>query len=177
MKFVSTLLSEHLERYPRMELADVYKLLHQAALGSGHAVATYAVHEKLAQEIAGLGGGPQDPLIDFISPDRRLARVHLRAFAQSGHRLEDLAQAFEKTARDYPASRERLQRFCACLGDLATEGAIPFTREVSDDYVERIRRADFPAVHHSEPYRAHYRPAYRVVDVRYLSWVQALAQQ
>jgi len=37
MKFVGQLLSQHLKRYPRMELSDIYKLLHQATLGPGHA--------------------------------------------------------------------------------------------------------------------------------------------
>ena len=32
MKFVSRLLSMHLKRYPAMQLDDIYKLLHQAAL-------------------------------------------------------------------------------------------------------------------------------------------------
>jgi len=38
MKFVNQLLSQHIARYPRMQLDDIYKLLHQAALGPGHAV-------------------------------------------------------------------------------------------------------------------------------------------
>ena len=39
MKFVGQLLGQHLQRYPHMELADIYKLLHQSALGPEHAVA------------------------------------------------------------------------------------------------------------------------------------------
>ena len=38
MKFIGQLLGQHRQRYPRMALADIYKLLHQAALGPGHAV-------------------------------------------------------------------------------------------------------------------------------------------
>ena len=38
MKFVGQLLAAQLARHPAMQLADVYKLLHQAALGSAHAV-------------------------------------------------------------------------------------------------------------------------------------------
>ena len=38
MKFIGQLLGQHLQRYPRMELTDIYKLLHQAAIGAGHAI-------------------------------------------------------------------------------------------------------------------------------------------
>ena len=62
-----------------MALADIYKLLHQAALGPGHAVRDPATASAaLASEMPGLGEGPADPLVDPISPDGRLARIHLR---------------------------------------------------------------------------------------------------
>ena len=43
MKFISQLLTAHLQRYPRMQLEDIYKLLHQAALGPEHAVQDAAI--------------------------------------------------------------------------------------------------------------------------------------
>lgn len=169
MKFVSQLLSSHLERYPAMQLDDIYKLLHQAALGPGHAVKDAAAARAwLEKEAAELGAGPVEPEKDLISPDGRLARVHLRSWLAAGKSLDDLNFAFVGTANSYPPSRDRLEKFCGCLGDLAGTGGIPFARQEVVAYFDRIAQASYPVVHHSKAYSDAYKPAYRVVDVTLL---------
>ena len=169
MKFVNQLLSAHLERYPAMQLADIYKLLHQAALGPGHAVDNpAAARKRLDEEIAALGTGPAEPVQDIISPDGRLGRIHLRSYIAAGKDLDVLNRAFVGTANSYPASPEKLAKFCGCLGDLAGAGAIPFARDDVIAYFDKIARDNYPAIHHSEPFHRTYRPAYRVVAVEML---------
>ena len=164
MKFIGQLLGQHLQRYPRMEPADLYKLLHQAAMGPEHAVDDAdAAHTKLRAEAAGLGEGPPDPLADPISPDGKLARIHLRPYVAASGDLDKLADAFVQTAQRFSASPEKLARFCGCLGDLADARGIPFSREQVSAYFDAIAARGYPVVRHSEAYRAAYRPAYRVV--------------
>lgn len=166
MKFVSQLLSAHLARYPAMQLEDIYKLLHQAALGPGHAVDNpVAARKRLDEELAALGEAPDELLQDVISPDGRLARVHLRPYLAAGADPSALHRAFVDTANTYPASPDKLAKFCGCLGDLAAAGGIPFAREDVLAYFDKIVRDGYPAVHHSEAYRNAYLPAYRVVAV------------
>ena len=169
MKFVSQLLSAHLARYPAMQLDDIYKLLHQAALGPGHAVDNpAAARRRLVEEMATLGEGPVVLLQDVISADGRLGRVHLRPYLASGGNPDTLHRAFMDTANSYPASPDKLAKFCGCLGDLAATGGIAFAREDVLSYFEKIARDGYPAVHHSEAFRSAYRPAYRVVAIDYL---------
>jgi hypothetical protein len=165
MKFIATLVAQHLQRYPLMELADVYKLLHQAALGPGHAVDSLAAQKRLEHELAEAGTAPDEPEIDLISPNGKLARIHLRPYVRGGGDLKALSEAFVHTAENYPPSRDRLARFCGCLGDLAQSGSLPFTREQAIAYVAQMAAADYLAVHHSDGYRTAYRPAYRVVAI------------
>ncbi|MEO8156655.1 MAG: hypothetical protein ABI648_02585 [Betaproteobacteria bacterium] len=166
MKFVSQLLSAHLARYPAMQLDDVYKLLHQAALGPGHAVANpVAARKRLDEEIAALGEESAELLQDVISPDGRLGRVHLRPYLASGGDRDALHRAFVETANSYPASPDKLAKFCGCLGDLAAAGGIPFAREEVVTYFGKIASDGYPAIHHSEAFRNAYRPAYRVVAI------------
>jgi hypothetical protein len=166
MKFVNKLLSAHFERYPAMQLDDIYKLLHQAALGPGHAVDTpAAARKRLDQEMAALGKGSAEPLQDIISPDGRLGRVHLRSYLAAGGSPDALHRAFVDTANSYAASPDKLAKFCGCLGDLAAAGGIPFAQEDVLAYFEKIARDGYPAVHHSEAFRNAYQPAYRVVAV------------
>lgn len=168
MKFVAQLIGNHLSRYPAMALPDVYKLLHQAALGPAHAVAGDAVAASLAQEMAALGDGPEEPLADVISPDGRLARIHLRPYRRAGLDAGALARAFAETAAAYPGSVEKLEKFCGCLGDLAQAGGLPFGRAEAESYVRDLREAGWPAVRHSAAYRDACSPAYRVVDLERL---------
>jgi hypothetical protein len=166
MKFVNQLLSAHLARYPAMQLDDIYKLLHQAALGPGHAVDNpAAARKRLDEEMAALGGGHDEPAKDIISPDGRLGRVHLRSYLAGGGEPDVLHRAFLETANSYPASSDKLAKFCDCLGDLADAGGIPFARAEVLAYFGKISRDGYPAVHHSEAYRNAYRPAYRVIAV------------
>ena len=166
MKFVSQLLSAHLARYPAMQLDDIYKLLHQAALGPGHAVDNpAAARKRLDQELAALSEAPADPLQDIISPDGRLGRVHLRSYLAAGGSPDALHDAFVQTAKSDPASPDKLAKFCGCLGDLAAADGIPFARDDVLAYFDKISRDGYPAIHHSEAFRIAYRPAYRVVAV------------
>jgi hypothetical protein len=164
VKFVGQLLAHHFQRYPRMELADVYKLLHQAAMGPGHAIDDLAgARAKLAAEAAELGEGPEDPMADPISPDGKMARIHLRPYFAAGHTANVLVDAFVQTGRAYPSAPDKFEKFCACLGDLAAAGGIPFSRDEVERYVQALAERAYPVVRHSDAYRAAYRPAYRVV--------------
>ena len=166
MKFVGQLLARHLARYPRMQLDDVYKLLHQAAMGSEHVLhdPAAALH-RLEDEAAALGDGPEEPAEDIISPDGRLARIHLRTYLRAGGRLDDLHRAFVETANHYPASPDKLAKFCGCLGEFAETGALAFPPAEVVAWFDDIARRGYPVVHHSTGYREAYRPAYRVVDI------------
>ncbi len=173
MKFVGQLLGHHLRRYPLMQLDDVYKLLHQAAMGSGHAIDDpETARRRLEEEAATLGPGPEEPIADLISPDGKLARVHLRPYLDAGHDLGALADAFVQTAGIYPGSREKLAKFCGCLGDLAGAGGIPYPRKDVIAHFEAIDRSGYPVVRHSKAYRDSYRPAYRVVALECLPAVE-----
>jgi hypothetical protein len=163
-EIVNQPLSQHLQRYPRMGLADIYKLLHQAALGPGHAVEdSVAASARLEAEMTGLGEGPEDLIADPISPDGKLARIHLRPYLAAGYGADVLANAFVQTANTFPSAPDKLVKFCGCLGDLAEAGGLPFPREEVERYFQSIASQGYPVVHHSEGYREAYRPAYRVV--------------
>lgn len=173
MKFIGQLLGRHLQRYPQMALADVYKLLHQAAMGPGHVIdneakARAALREECAR-VAAAGGSHADPALDPISPDGRLARAHLRAWIAAGRDLDALAEALLCTARDVPPDAEKLAKFCSCLGDLADAGGIPFARAEVEAFMGDLAARGYPALRHSPAYRDAYQPAYRVVAVDLLS--------
>ncbi len=170
MKFIGQLLGQHLKRYPQMTLADIYKLLHQAAMGPGHSIENEATaRAALLEECARMGVGPDEPAIDPISPDGRLARVHLRAWTAAGGDPGAMADALLLTAREVPANPDKLVKFCACLGDLAEAGGIPFARAEVERFVDDIAARGYPVLRHSQVYRDAYHPAYRVIATDFLA--------
>lgn len=53
---------DHLFRYPGLQIQDLYKLIHQAALASEHADQGIAgARDWLERELNSLGEGPEEP--------------------------------------------------------------------------------------------------------------------
>jgi hypothetical protein len=158
------ILAAQVTRYPGMQPADVYKLVFQATMGSRHAGLDSAMAaEWLSREVAQLGPGPEEPVLDTISPDGRMVRVNLRPYLAAGGSRVALLAAFVRTAREFPGSRAALRRALVSVERLAGARALPLRRGVLHAYFERMRARGYPAVEHSDGYRAAYHPSYRVV--------------
>lgn len=161
---------DHQRRYPEWRVEDLYKLVHQAAMGSEHAVIDEErARAWLVRELREMGPGPSEPLVDPIAADGSIVRVHLRPYVGRGLDPEDLLAAFVRTAREVRGSTARIEEALAVATQLACEKAIPFGENDIACLLARIRAARFPAVHHSAQFVALYRPAYRVVASDVLS--------
>src|SRR6478609_7243711 len=89
------IISAQVVRHPLMEPQDLYKLLHQAAMGSAHAVEdTAGVRLWLERELTTMGEGPVDPLIDTIAPDGSVVLVNLRPWVAAGRSTDSLLASF-----------------------------------------------------------------------------------
>ena len=157
-------LARQVARYPRMEAQDVYKLVFQATMGARHAGLDSAMAaEWLGREIAALGPGPEEPLLDTISADGRMVRVNLRPYLASRGDGGALVAAFVRTARDFRGSRSALRRQLGYAERMAEAGLLHLGRPALRRTFETMRARGYPAVEHSASYEAAYRPAYRVV--------------
>jgi hypothetical protein len=153
-----------------MQPADAYKLLHQATLGSEHAMPSRAMAEQwLAREIAALGAGPAEPLVDTLGMGGRFARIHLRPFLASNGIPDSLLNAFVRTAQE--ATRDTAQLACAleAVRQMTASGVTSWSAASVDRLLGETRAAGYPAMHHSDAFEAAYHPAYRVVSVTLVS--------
>ena len=156
-------------RYPQMQVQDLYKLLHQAALGSEHAVQDLAgARAWLEREVSRLGDGPADPLLEAISPDGRILRVHLRPYLRTGQDVQALLAAFIRTAEEFHGSKRNLKEYGAAAARMAAGGMLPFSKGQVTEFFAAMERQDFPAVDHSPLYQRLFHPAYRVVSQEFL---------
>ncbi len=146
--------------YPGMTLQDLYKLVYQGVMGSGHAISSEESAENwLRDEIVSAvsSGGTEEPF-EEISPDGRVLRINLRPYIAAGGDTDSLLTAFIRTGREYRGSNEELVYWWKLLADLQSN----FTSEQLICYMDARQAEYFPAVHHSERYRELYRPSYRV---------------
>lgn len=163
------ILADQITRYPQMDVQDLYKLIHQAALGSEHAVHRYeAARHWLQRELNELAEGPKEPVIDTISTDGQIARVNLRPYVESGGDLDKLLGAFIRSANEYRGTEDQLCSLWFCAEKLASSGELPYERDAMRAFFEKMKARSFPAVHHSVEYKEAYNPRYRVVSIEYL---------
>ena len=163
------MLAKQVHRYPLMEARDLYKLAYQAALGSEHALTDVAgVRHWLERELAEMGPGPTEPLLDPISADGGLVRLHLRPFVAEHGDSSTLLDAFIRTAQEFRGSVETLRRYLRYAVKIDLGGGLPFTVDEMIHFFAHMETLGFPAAHHSEQYEHAYRPAYRVVHRAYL---------
>jgi hypothetical protein len=128
-------------------------------MGSGHAVTNpESARDWLVRELAEMGEGPTELLIDPISPDGRIARIHLRPFVAAGHDPDVLLDAFIRTANEYHGDVRLLEQYWQAA--MATS---KFPAVEMEEFIRSMKVRNYPAVHHSTEYEKLYRPAYRVV--------------
>jgi len=156
---IEAVLRAHFLHYPAMRIQDVYKLIHQAALGSEHAVSSIeGARKRMENELAKMGAGPDESVIDPISDGGQIVRVHLRPFIAQGGNPETLLNAFIRTANEYRGDIQILKKYWNIAIDMEH-----FLSAEMDDFIQSMQTQNYPAVHHSPEYERLYRPAYRVV--------------
>ena len=160
---IKSVLFSHLSRYPAMQIQDIYKLLHQATLGSEHAISDpLSARQWLTRELAEMGSGPSEPLIDPITDDGSIVRVHLRPFIAAGYDPDSLLDAFVRTANEYHGDIRTLKQDWQVASDMRI-----FPVSEMDKFFASMKAKKYPAVHHTPTFQKLYRPAYRVIALSF----------
>lgn len=147
-----------------MQIQDLYKLIHQAAMGSEHAISNpEGVHKWMERELSEMGTGSDEPRIDPISDDGQIVRIHLRPFIAEGGDPVKLLDAFIQTAKEFRGDTQILRKYW----NIATSMKYYSSNEM-DDFIGSMQTQNYPAVHHSSKYESFYRPSYRVVWQKFI---------
>lgn len=169
MNSFGKVLLAHERRYPLWQIQDLYKLAHQAALGSEHAVISPEFARRaLEEEIQSISPGDDEPLVDPISEDGEIVRIHLRPFLNAGLSVTRLLDAFLLTSVNFKGSSKLLQYYFVLAKKLMKDNQISLFATDLDLLEAVMQEKGFPALHHSEVFKNAYYPAYRVVARKYL---------
>lgn len=160
------IVQRHALRYPLMQPRDYGKLAYQSEFGPEHLVADEAamlhrlldeweqVQEYPAHAPEDIGGG--------------LCRLHLGNGLEKSYAAQVIVKLFALTAQEHRGSREGLDQKLAVLEKLPVAGM--------REWLQTYRAEGCPPVRHSEVFRAHYAPHYRLVKQEYVCALPALLE-
>jgi hypothetical protein len=160
---VLELIRVHLERYPQSGFMDIYKLLHQATFGPGHAITgKKEAKERLEHELKyATLPNPGDYLLENVHPEGQIVRLHLRPYAAFRGSTRPLLDAFIRSADDVRGTVDVMVARWHAFEQSPYIERFP-SRELA--LFARFRAQEgWPAVHHSPTYQAVYHPVYRVL--------------
>ena len=162
------LLILHGQKYPNLEIRDVLKFLHQSAFGCEHLVSSLEnATAYIRQEYANLSPNENERIEPL---DGAYSRVHLSCL-HDGVSAETLGQLFFASAKKEPNGLAELENKLVVAKALTEEGVFPFSLYEFEETVSKWKASGYPAVRHSETFRANYRPAYRVIANEYLPFL------
>lgn len=165
---MKSILLTHARNYPLMEPTDAVKLIYQNEFGGGHLIRDEeACLHYLRQEYHSVCQKQDMPLFEEIG--NHVVRVNLAALDAHHVDVMDLGAAFIRSAAHHKGTPDSFRAKLAILTELTQEGYMPFSTAELEQYLDSYESAGFPAVSHSDAYRAAYHPAYRVADKNYLS--------
>lgn len=147
------------------EVEDLYKYLHQAYMGPGHAIASKQEAEAyLREEWSSLGAAqPGEQLLEVIAQRGPFVRVHLRPYRDSGGSLDSLFEAFLQSAETQVDSAGFIEAWTRS-GAMIRAGQLPFQPSAFEKLESVVKQQGYPAIHHSEGYLKRRNPAYRVLS-------------
>ena len=195
------ILLKHFETYPKMQVTDAVKLLYQSEFGGGHMIANpvkslnWIKNEweqirgsenagdcdeqmKTSEGVCCLEKDPvnaYDKAAVLEEIGGGICRVSLHALAD-GISAETLNRIFVKTADRTVGTVETFEKKLDLLRELCADGAAPFSSEELEQYLAEYKANGYPPVSHSEVYREHYHPSYRVVSTSYTRYYHVFRQ-
>ena len=163
MEELKAILTAHAKRYPLMEPVDGVKLIYQNEFGGGHLIRDgEAVLRYLRREYDSIAKDPDAPLYEKIG--NGILRVNLAAVKPE--EVEQLGKVFIRSAAAHTGSKEQFLQKLEVLRQLTAEGHFGFGVTELEGYLSEYTRSGCPMVSHSDTYRRHYAPAYRIVEMQ-----------
>jgi hypothetical protein len=161
---LAVLIAIHLERYPELEILDVYKLFHQAVFGPGQVIKNQkAAREWLERESELLRPTAEQALIESVHPEGRHVRLHLRPYLAEQGSLAQLLIAYAESSRSVEGNPETMQAYWSSFQTMIQNGKFKFDPRTTA-LIGRVRGAEkWSNSHHSPIYNYYYKPAYRVL--------------
>lgn len=161
---MKNIILEHVKKYPLMEIRDIAKLIYQSEFGGGHMIANSQMSlKRIQEEYASLG--PEalsaSPVVENIG--NGLSRIYLSCL-RNGIPAEVLNEMFVHSANNKKGTVSDLKDKIELVISMCQAGLLHYCIDEVNEFFEAWKNDGYTAMSHSETYRQHYFPAYRVVE-------------
>ena len=167
-------LTEHYKTYPKLQIQDVFKFLHQSALGCEHLVPSLEKATEYIKEEYNRGITENKIFIEKLDGD--YSRVHLSCM-DYGVSAQALGEMLFLSAKKEIDGQSKLKQKLKTAEKMITENLLPFNIDEFISAAQKWEKEGFPAIHHSEIFREAYKPTYRVVSDKYAELISDLINQ
>lgn len=164
------ILLDYIKHYPHLQPTDLLKFCYQSVFGPGHmAPGREKAEARIAAELAS-AGLPKDDQPMVVQLEGDAARLDIGC----GISPMALAALFCRTADRWPQKPDGVSEVLAMLKDREVRTVLPFAEDELDACIAAWQEKGCPAVSHSDHYKSHYRANYRLVDKKYLPYLEAI---
>ncbi len=161
---LNQLIERHQKEKKQFEIRDAYKLIYQSILGVAHILDDREKAKNyLQREIADIDSIDSEPLIENISISGDVVRLNLRPYKFHYGDVDSLFAAMLRSAETIQGTKADFLKQWKKFKQAVEKGKLKFDVQQLHEFDEEVKRADFPAVHHSQAYREANQPAYRVL--------------
>jgi uridine kinase len=165
-------LIKHYQKYPKMQITDIFKYLHQSSLGCGHMISSEeSAIAFIGEEYAAMTRTEMPPIEAL---DGEYSRVSLDWLSE-GLSAKTLGRSFYLSAKEEPNGKSVLLSKIDVARQLVKEGKLPFSLDEFEKKLSEWSERGYPAVRHSEEFRKEYSPAYRVISNEYVRFLPLLS--
>ncbi len=156
-----------------MQLQDHVKRIHQCVFGPAHLHTNPSlerIEQYITQELQEVASNDDDP--NIIDIGLGYVRVDLKVIKSALITVEELSKSFHQSmtmdTQNTTLKFENMKRELTLLMDMVKQGLLPFDFKASQMWIDHYTSLNYPALHHSDTYKSHYQPHYRVVHQQFL---------
>jgi len=169
MMTLQELFNFHFDRYPAMQISDVYKLLHQANFGSSHATSRkQATQEWLELELAKYPAQADAPLLESVSLRGETVRLYLPVYKALGGAVKPLLAAVIQSKGVREGDDQTIaEQWAAFVAMVEADPALARRFDLREVrlFGRAITERHWAVMHHSPVYWQTYTPVYRVLTL------------
>jgi len=169
-KFIKTFIT----KYQEAQLSDIYKITFQATFGPGHLGSNIDdIKYSIEKEISEIEEDCNASLYEPIENDSEFIWINLKKFKCENFDPEILAKAILLSSKNV-GNQALFDKRWPEVGNLIKRGELNFSINDFKNFTQKIKRENYPIIHHSERFIKVYDPHYRVV--KFSIWKELISR-
>jgi len=162
-------LTSQFERYPLMQVQDLYKLIYQAAKGAEHLINDQVrFREAFLKEWNATATDDEIPLLETIAPGGSVMRIHFAACRSAGINADTIYEKVLASTEGFTGDPQRVNVYWETARSLA-EKFNWFPAGCMGEFLQNMHEKYLSVVRHSAVFKNTYQPHYRLIRAEVLN--------